>query len=104
MRTASLALSLVFAAGPAFAQTNAALMETHHYTRSHDYDLRHQRITVSGFNWDSPSFEGSVTTTLAALRPGLDSVILDAGALLDIHAVTDARGATLKTSRHGDTL
>lgn len=74
------------------------------YTRSHDYDLINQRIAVRDFNWDSLSFGGSVATTLIALRPALDSVILDAGALLGIKRVAGNGNATLRTSRHGDTL
>jgi aminopeptidase N len=104
MRVTLLALLLAAAAGPALAQSNAALMANDHYTRSHDYDLVHQRIAVSQFNWDSLSFEGSATTTLVALRPGLDSIILDEGALLTNTTVTDRRGAALRTSRNGDTL
>jgi len=104
MRLTLLALLLSATAGPALAQSNAALMANDHYTRSHDYDLVHQRIAVSSFNWDSVSFEGSVTTTLVALRPGLDSIILDEGALLANTAVTDRRGAALRASRSGDTL
>ncbi len=104
MRAARLALLLSCLAAPAFAQSNAELMANDHYTRSHDYDLVHQRIEVSAFNWDSLSFEGNVTTTLVALRPGLDSVVLDEGALLQNTAVTDRRGATLRADRHGDTL
>ncbi len=95
---------LVVAGGALAAQSNEALMANDHYTRSHDYDLIHQRIAVSAFNWDSTSFEGNVTTTLVSLRPGLDSVILDEGALLENVAVTDRAGATLRTARHGDTL
>ena len=69
---------LALVAQPALAQTpvvhsNAELMANDHYTRSHDYDLIHQRIVVSGFNWDSTSFTGVVTTTLVSRRPGLDS-------------------------------
>jgi aminopeptidase N len=104
MRAAPLALLLVCLAGPAFAQSNAELMANDHYTRSHDYDLVHQRIEVSAFDWDSTSFKGTVTTTLVALRPGLDSVVLDEGALLQNTAVTDRRGAALRSARHGDTL
>ncbi len=104
MRVTLLALLLTAAAGPALAQSNAELMANDHYTRSHDYDLIHQRIAVSDFNWDSLSFEGSVTTTLVALRPGLDSVILDEGALLANTSVTDRRGKPLRTTRSGDTL
>ncbi len=40
------------------------------YSRSHDYDLVHQRIELRDFNWDSSSFEGVVTTTLRSLKPG----------------------------------
>jgi aminopeptidase N len=104
MRLARIVTSLYLVAAPALAQSNAARMANDQYTRSHDYDLIHQRIVVSAFNWDSTSFEGSVTTTLVALRQGLDSVILDEGALLANTAVTDRRGATLRASRHGDTL
>ena len=70
------------------------------YTRSHDYDLVHQRIVVRDFNWDSLSFSGSVATTLISLRPGLDSVILDAGALLGAKRVAGSANATLRTGRH----
>jgi aminopeptidase N len=79
-------------------------MANDHYTRSHDYDLIHQKIEVSNFNWDSTSFEGRVATTLVARRMALDSVILDAGAKLVLKSVTGAGGATLRTARHGDTL
>src|SRR6266545_2771369 len=80
------------------AQTNAERMANDRYTRSHDYDLIHQRIELSNFNWDSTSFDGKVATTLVARRAGLDSVILDAGAKLVVNS------ATLRTARHGDTL
>src|SRR5436309_11327842 len=86
------------------AQSNAERMADDHYTRSHDYDLIHQKIEVSNFNWDSTSFEGRVATTLVARRTALDSVILDAGAKLVVKSVTGAGGATLRTARHGDTL
>jgi aminopeptidase N len=104
MRALHVALLLLLAAVPVLAQSNAALMANDHYTRSHDYDLIHQRIAVADFDWDSLTFRGRVTTTLAALRPDLDSIILDEGALLENTAVTDARGAALRTTRHGDTL
>jgi aminopeptidase N len=74
------------------------------YTRSHDYDLVHQRISVGDFNWDSLSFAGRVATTLVARRPAMDSVVLDAGARLDVRSVSGATGGTLRTGRHGDTL
>ena len=80
------------------AQSNAERMTNDRYTRSHDYDLIHQRIELSNFDWDSTSFEGKVATTLVARRAGLDSVILDAGAKLVV------KSATLRTARHGDTL
>ena len=104
MRTIPVALLLSLAASPVVAQSNAALVANDHYTRSHDYDLVHQRIVVSNFDWDSTSFLGSVTTTLIALRPALDSLILDEGALLENTAVTDGRGKALRAARHGDTV
>ncbi len=104
MRTTPVALALLLAASPALAQSNAALMANDHYTRSHDYDLIHQRIAVSDFDWDSTTFKGVVTTTLVARRPGLDSLVLDEGALLKNSSVTDPRGTALRTARHGDTL
>jgi aminopeptidase N len=105
MRIAGIALLASFAAPCVLAaQSNAELMANDHYTRSHDYDLVHQGITVGAFNWDSTSFEGSVTTTLIALRPRFDSAILDEGALLENTKVVDRTGRTLRTSRHGDTL
>ncbi|HET7790700.1 MAG TPA: M1 family aminopeptidase, partial [Gemmatimonadales bacterium] len=94
----------LLAALPLAAQSNAERMANDHYTRSHDYDLVDQRIAVRDFNWDSTSFEGSVATTLIALRPGLDSVILDAGPLLKIARITAARGVALRSASHGDTL
>jgi aminopeptidase N len=97
-------LLLSLAAVPVLAQSNTALMANDAYTRSHDYDLVHQRIVVSDFDWDSTSFQGSVSTTLVALRPGLDSIVLDEGALLRNTSVTDRRGAALRSERHGDTL
>ncbi|MFI5206985.1 MAG: M1 family aminopeptidase [Gemmatimonadales bacterium] len=104
MRTAPVVFLLALAAVPALAQSNLALMANDHYTRSHDYDLVHQRIVVSDFDWDSTSFRGSVTTTLVARRADMDSIILDEGTLLRNTAVTDRSGATLRTARHGDTL
>ena len=88
----------------AAAQSNAELVTNDAYTRSHDYHLLHQRIEVRNFDWDSTSFDGRVTTTLVALRPGLDSVILDAGSRLVVSRIADGRGTTLRTERHGDTL
>ncbi|MGH7622382.1 MAG: M1 family metallopeptidase, partial [Gemmatimonadaceae bacterium] len=73
-------------------------------TRSHDYDLLHQRIELRNFSWDSTSLDGRVTTSLASRRAGLDSVVLDAAAGIDVRKATDARGAALRTTRAGDTL
>jgi aminopeptidase N len=89
---------------PAAAQSNAERMANDRYTRSHDYDLVDQRIALRDFDWDSTSFEGRVVTTLVARRPGLDSVILDAGAKLRITQVADGARRTLRFSTHGDTL
>ncbi|HEV8380154.1 MAG TPA: M1 family aminopeptidase [Gemmatimonadales bacterium] len=109
MRLLTPLLAACCAAAPLAAQSNAELMANDHYSRSHDYDLVHQRIEVSNFDWDSTAFDGRVTTTLIARRAGLDSVILDAGAKLVIKTVTAAGGGgggggALRTSRHGDTL
>ena len=41
-------LALALLAGPAAAQTNAERILSEADTRSHDYDLVHQRIEVSG--------------------------------------------------------
>ena len=104
MRAHSTALFLIALAATAGAQNpNLERIANDHYTRSHDYDLIHQRIVVRDFNWDSLSFTGSVSTTLVALKPAFDSVVLDAGALLGIKRVATGR-ETLRTSRHGDTL
>lgn len=97
-------LVAVVAAAPLAAQSNAERIANDRYTRSHDYDLIHQRITLGDFDWDSTSFTGSVSTTLVSLRAGMDSVILDAGKLLRIKRVSDARGAALTYDTHGDTL
>ncbi len=51
------------------AQSNAERVVSGYYTPSHDYDLIHQRIEVSNFDWDSTAFDGKVTTTLVSLRP-----------------------------------
>lgn len=86
------------------AQSNAERVLNDAYSRSHDYDLIHQRIELGAFDWDSTSFTGSVTTTVVARRPGFDAVILDAGHLLQVRRVTDARGAALSFAAHGDSL
>src|SRR3989440_1357334 len=99
-----LALLIGSISAPGLAQSNAERIANDAYTRSHDYDMVHQRIEVRNFDWDSTSLEGRVTTTLVALRPRLDSVILDAGSRLIIARIADGRGATLRSERHGDTL
>jgi aminopeptidase N len=101
------ALSLVFIAGarPLTAQSNAERMANDHYSRSHDYDLVHQRIEVWNFDWDRFGFEGRTTVHLRALRPGLDTVRLDAGKLLEVTGIHAQRGdARLAFLHSGDTL
>ena len=100
----ALLAALAAPSAPVAAQSNAERVANDSYTRSHDYDLLHQRIEVRNFDWDSTSLDGRVTTSLVALRPGLDSVILDAGRGLTVTRVVDARGTTLKSAAHGDTL
>src|SRR6266550_3767910 len=105
LNSVTLAAALTLSASTLAAQNpNLQSIANDRYTRSHDYDLVHQRIVVRDFNWDSLSFTGSVASTLIALRPALDSVIVDAGALLGIKRVAGNSNATLRTSRHGDTL
>jgi len=109
MRSPNLALLIVaLAAVPVGAQQsgdiNLERITNDVYTRSHDYDLVHQRITVGDFDWDSLSFTGRVVTTLVARRSGMDSVVLDAGEKLAVRSVTGSSNAALRTSRHGDTL
>src|SRR6266704_2246496 len=89
---------------PLAAQSNAARMANDAYTRSHDYDLIHQLSAVRNLDGDSTSLAGRVITTLVALRPGLDSVILDAGKRLEVWRVADAKGTALRTAARGDTL
>src|SRR2546427_1059 len=96
--------ALLALAAPAAAQSNAERVANDAYARSHNYDLVHQSIEVRNFDWDSTSLDGRVTTTLVALRPGLDSVILDAGKRLVVARVLDPRGTTLRSTAHGDTL
>ena len=104
MRSALAALCLALVAPAALAQSNAVQVVNGAYARSHDYDLIHQRIALSDFDWDSTSFKGVVTTTVVARRPGLDSIVLDEGALLDNTKVTGPAGRLIRTARHGDTL
>ena len=101
MRAFAVLSALALVVAPLAAQSNAERILNDRYTRSHDYDLIHQDIEVRDFNWDSLSLRGRVATTLVARRPGLDSVILDAGKLLTVTGVTGARA---DFGRSGDTL
>ncbi|HEX6535342.1 MAG TPA: M1 family aminopeptidase [Gemmatimonadaceae bacterium] len=100
----TLALAGLLLPVTALAQSNAERIANDWYTRSHDFDLVHQRIEVRAIDWDSTSFDGSVATTLVSLRTGADSVVLDAGAGLDIERVTAPRGVPLRADHRGDTL
>src|SRR5437667_5664236 len=104
MRPQLTCAALLALAAPVAAQSNVERVTNDAYARSHDYDLVHRRIEIRNFDWDSTSLDGRVTTTLVALRPGLDSVILDAGKRLVVSRVVDARGTTLRSTAHGDTL
>jgi aminopeptidase N len=105
-----LATALLLAAPlAATAQSNAERMANDAYSRSHDYDLVHQRIELRNFDWDSTSLDGRVTTTIVALRPGLDSIILDAGKRLTVSRIVDVtvratHALPLRFSTQGDTL
>lgn len=103
MRSLACLAALALLAAPLAAQSNAERILNDHYARSHDYNLVHQDIEVRDFDWDSLGLKGRVATTLEALKPGMDSVILDAGHR--IH-VTEVRGSTgkLDFSQRGDTL
>ncbi len=72
VRRGLVALAVVFSvvARPSAAQTNAERILSDVDTRSHDYDLVHQRIEAWGFDWDSLAFMGRVTTTVVSRRPG----------------------------------
>src|ERR1041385_2048197 len=99
-----LTLPLLFAGTLAAQNPNLERVTNDGYTRSHDYDLVHQRIAVSNFNWDSTSFTGRVATTLGARRPAMDSIVLDAGALLKVRTVASGTGASLRFGQMRDTL
>ena len=103
MRSLAALTALALLAAPLAAQSNAERILNDHYTRSHDYDLVHQDIEVRDFDWDSLAFKGRVATALVALRPAMDSVVLDAGALIHVSQVRGAAGK-LDFTRHGDTL
>jgi aminopeptidase N len=105
---ASLRMTLLFALGfinQVSGQTNAERILSGRDTPSHDYDLVHQRIEVRNFDWDRTAFDGLVTTTIVALRPGLDSIIMDMGRRLRVRTVimNDLRGqrATVPSLRSG---
>ena len=104
MRFAALPLLLLGSALSLCAQVPATWVPGNRETRSHDYDLVHQRIEVRDISWDSTSLNGRVVTTLAARRDALDSVILDAAAGITIRAARDAAGRALRTAHVGDTL
>lgn len=105
MRPWICAFLLLLPALPLGAQSNAERMANDRYSRDHDFDLVHQRIELAGFDWDSLRFTGRVTTTLRALRPAFDSVVLDAGALLEVTGVSAGRGrAALRFQQVRDTL
>jgi len=95
-----LPLALLLAGAPLAAQSNLERVVNGELTPSHDYDLVHQRIELRNFDWDSTSFDGRVTSTLVALRPSLDSVVLDMGRTLEVRSVTPSRGF----ERPGDSL
>ncbi|HXY31291.1 MAG TPA: M1 family aminopeptidase [Gemmatimonadaceae bacterium] len=104
MRVVGTALVTLVVAAPLLAQSNAERLATGHDTRSHDYDLVHQQISLKDFNWDSLTFTGRAVTTVVALRPHFDSLVLDAGALLRIRDVRGGRGERLRFAARGDTL
>jgi aminopeptidase N len=94
--------SVLVAAG--VAQTNLERVVNGAYSPSHDFDLIHQRIEVSGFAWDSAAFDGRVTTTVVSRRAGLEAVVLDMDRRLEVKGVTEPRGAALPYDRPGDSL
>ena len=91
-------------------QSNAERILSGRDTPSHDYDLLHQRIEVANFDWNATAFDGNVTTTVVALRPGLDSVVLAMGRRLEVRKVTTTDGRTggrrtpAQFSRPGDSI
>ena len=104
-----------FPTGRVVAQeTNAERILSGRDTPSHDYDLIHQRIEVRNFDWNTTSFDGKVTITLASLRPRFESIVLDMGRRLAVRRVSlecepgkRARScprSSLRYDRPGDTL
>lgn len=101
MRRFPLSLAALVAALPLAAQSNAERILNDRYSRQHDFDLVHQRIELSRFDWEARSFDGRVTVTLRALRPGFDSVVLDAGALLEVRSVAGVPGRAAESPSRG---
>jgi aminopeptidase N len=106
MRSIAAVVALALLASPAVsrAQVPATWVPGNVETRSHDYDLVHQRIELRNIDWDSTSLDGRVVTTFVARRPALDSLILDAAAGITVRTASDAAGHALRSSRAGDTL
>ena len=104
MRLSTLVLAVPALCSALGAQVPATWVPGNVETRSHDYDLVHQRIELRDIDWDSTSLNGRVVTTLVARRVSLDSVILDAAAGIVVRTATDARGRALRTTRTRDTL
>ena len=100
---AALAAAALALAPPAAAQSHLEQVVNGALTPSHDYDLIHQRIEVKNFDWDSTAFDGRVTTTVASLRPGLETVVLDMERRMEVRAVTSA-GKALAYDRPPDSL
>ena len=98
-------LATISATTALFAQTsNAERILSGRDTPSHDYDLIHQRIEVANFDWNATAFDGHVTTTVVALRPGLDSIVLAMGRRLAVRSVRGARSGPLRFARPGDSI
>ena len=103
LRRLAVALAAALAPTESFAQSNLERVVNGEFTPSHDFDLLHQRIEVKNFDWDSTSFDGWVTTSVASLRPGLETVVLDMERRMDVRSVT-AAGRALAYDRPGDSL
>ncbi len=104
MRTALLTLLLLGPPLSVRAQLPATWVPGTVETRSHDYDLVHQKIEVRDISWDSTSLNGRVTTTLVSRRAVFDSVMLDAAAGIAVHRASDMSGHMLRTAHVHDTL
>jgi len=73
-----------------------------HYARNRDYHVEHLQL-VFVVHPDTHSAEGTVTHTLAPLRSGLSTIVLDAGANLQIKDCT-LDGASVTFEHNGDKL